>query len=153
VGIAAAIIAGVTAIASTVVSAAGASSSAKAAEEEAEKQRRLEEEAAKKNRKLKERELNLSGLDYLAQQRQQAEVMGRSRSFNRDAVAALSQTFGSGAPQSAPPMAPTMPASAPPITPATPPMAPQRSATPPMAPAPMPQGLGTSTIGTQRRPV
>jgi hypothetical protein len=106
----------------------------------------------KKNRKLKQREMNLSGLDYLAQQRQQAEVMGRSRSFNRDAVTALSQSFGSSAQPAAAPTAPAMPASTPP---AAAPMAPapQRSAAPPMAPPPMPQGLGTSTIGTQRRPM
>lgn len=145
-GIAAAIIAGVTAIAATAVSAAGASSSAEAAEEEAKKQREAEEKMMKANRKLKQREMSLAGLDYLAQQRQQAEVMGRSRSFNRDAVTALSQTFGSAAPQ-APSVTP-----APAMAPAAPP-APQRSAPPPMAPPPLPQGLGTSTIGTQRRAI
>jgi len=110
-GIAAAIIAGAVGTTSAIVGATGAAKSAEAQEEAAEKARKQQLEEDEKNRKLKVRALNLQGFDRLAAQRQQAQGLGRQRSFARDVNKALTNISSGGlptstmasAPQAAPP--------------------------------------------------
>jgi hypothetical protein len=87
--IAAAIISGVLGTASLVAGVAGSKAQAEEQKEALEGQREFESGEAEKERRLKERQLKLEGLDTLAGERIQAEERTAKRSFNRDALAGM----------------------------------------------------------------